>query len=105
MKAREEEGVEPDTIKAALANGAAGGGKRPQLNRTAQLNTIGDTPGFKPDSVMSQADPKSYEDGQKKKAELDAKNAAAVAARKAARQQTAPATNEGFYSRFLGKNI
>lgn len=104
-KAREEEGVEPDIIKAALDNGAGGGGPRPPLPRTAQLNTIGDTPGFKPDSIMSQVDRKSFDDGQKKKAELDAKSAAAVAARKAARQQTTPATNEGFYSRFLGKNI
>jgi hypothetical protein len=104
VAAREKEGLSQDQIKTALARGAGGKGQRAPLTRPAQLNTIGGVPGFKPDSVMSQADPKSFAAGQQKKAELDAKSAERVAAAKAKRAPAQP-TNEGFYSKFLGKQI
>lgn len=102
-KAREKEGVEPDQIKAALDRGAGGGKKRPPLTSTAKRNTIGNNPEVTTDMEMSKVDPKSWDEGQQRRAELDARNAAAVA--RSASRRTAPATNEGFYSRFLGKSI
>ena len=104
VKAREKEGASPDQIKAALAAGGGGGRPRAPLTRTAQLNTIGNTPGFTPDMKMSDAAPEDYAAGQRRKAELDAANAAAIERSKAKRGGNPPAT-EGFYSRFLDRNI
>lgn len=100
IAAREREGASPEQIKTALENRRTRAGRRLP---PAQLNTVGDTPGFRADMPMSQADPESFAAGQQRRAELDARSAAAVARGSSGR--TAQAANEGVYSRFLGRNI
>lgn len=100
INAREREGASPEQIKQALENRRTRAGRRLP---PAQLNTVGNTPGFRADMPMSQADPAAFAAGQQRRAELDARSAAAVA--RGASRRTAQAANEGVYSRFLDRKI
>lgn len=90
VDAREREGVEPDIIKNALARGAGGGGKRPPINLVDPARTL------------RSADQASFAAGQQRGADLAAQSKARIAAKS---RTGTPTANEGFYSRFLDKNI
>jgi hypothetical protein len=87
---REKEGVEPETIKQALAarknrkpvGAPTGGPEKTQAKRTTDYNWY-DKGGVNPSGTLRDADPASFAAAQAKKQ---------------------PA-NEGFYSKFLGKQI